>query len=310
MTEQEPLFEHVLEISGQELRAAFDGLQEGVLGAGDLKVTPGASGVNVDVAGGKGFVQGDTIADQRLYHIWNDATKNSAAFEAGDITAPDATNPRLDQIIARLWDHEADASGQRKWRLEVLAGTATSGATLDNRNGAAALPDSAMRLADVLVPSGATGLVAADIRDRRPWARGAHFHYVATNNITYTISNTSAAQIDSGLLNRRIECSGKPLRVRFQATAQQDATGDRQLLFNPRIDGVVPVEHRTMQFRGSANKVAALNNEWVFLPAAGSHLIAIYASVNAGSVSVFSGQFSLGLELVIAEDLRVSAENA
>lgn len=309
MAEQEPLFEHVLEISGQELRAVFDTLQEGVFDPGDLKVTPGATGVTVDVAEGKGMVEGDSIPEQRLYHIWNDASKGSDTFEGGGLAAADPSNPRLDQIVARVWDHEADASGQRKWRLEVVGGTATSGATLDNRSGAAALPASAVRLADVLVPAGATSLVAADIRDRRPWARGAYFHYTPTGTgFTVSVTWTSHALLHADV-ERRIECSGKPLRVRFQATCGQDATGDRQLLLQPRIDGASP-EFRTMQYRGDAENVGALNCEWVLFPTAGSHLIAIYAQVNAGDVDVFFGQFTLDLDYEIEEDLRLSAENA
>ena len=158
------------QIDALELRAAFETpLGEGVAGYEDLRVTPG-SGIGVSVAAGEGYVRGDHVPRQGLYKIVNDAAKASSAFELGGLGAAHASNPRLDQIIAQVRDHEADGSGLRKWRLEALAGTATAGASLDNRDGAAPLPSSAMLLADVLVPAAASSLSASDIRDRRPFS--------------------------------------------------------------------------------------------------------------------------------------------
>lgn len=169
MAELPVQFEDAVEATGQDLRHAYGRpLGEGVEGYTDMLVTAGAAVTTVDVAAGIGFVRGDGLTDLGLYRCRNDATVNSAAFEAGGLAAPDATNPRLDQIIARVYDDEADSSGLHKWRLTVLKGTAKAGATLDNREGAAALPNSAMLLADVLVPAGAPAVLKAEnIRDRR-----------------------------------------------------------------------------------------------------------------------------------------------
>jgi hypothetical protein len=171
MSELDVLFENKVEYDGEDFRHAFDRpLGEGVEGYGDLRVTPGAAADTVDVAAGIGFVRGDGLNDLGLYRCRNDATKNSAAFEAGGIAAPDATKPRLDQIIARVYDDAVDSEGAHKWRLAVLKGTATAGDTLDKREGAAALPNSAMLIADVLVPAGAPAVLEAGaIRDRRPF---------------------------------------------------------------------------------------------------------------------------------------------
>jgi hypothetical protein len=171
MSELPVQFQNTVEITGQDFRHAYERpLGEGVEGYSDMLVTPGASATTVDVAAGIGFVRGDGLNDLGLYRCRNDATKNSAAFEAGGLAAPDATNPRLDQIIARVYDDDVDGEGQRKWRLAVLKGTPKSGDTLDKREGAAALPNSAMLLADVLVPAGAPAVLKAEnIRDRRPF---------------------------------------------------------------------------------------------------------------------------------------------
>ncbi len=171
MAELDVQFQNAVDITGQDFRHAYEApLGEGVEGYSDLRVTPGAAADTVDVAAGIGFVRGDGLNDLGLYRCRNDATKNSAAFEAGGIAAPDATKPRLDQIIARVYDDDVDSEGQRKWRLAVLKGTPTTGDTLDKRDGAAAVPNSAMLLADVLVPAGAPAVLSAEaIRDRRPF---------------------------------------------------------------------------------------------------------------------------------------------
>jgi hypothetical protein len=169
MTELDVHFQNTVEFTGADLRHAYSGpLGEGVEGAADLLVSAGAAANAVDVAAGVGWVRGDGLSDLGLYRCRSDATKNSAAFEAGGLAAPDSTNPRIDQIIARVFDNDVDSEGSHKWRLAVLKGTATGGATLDNRTGAAALPNSAMLLADVLVVAGAPAVIkAANVRDRR-----------------------------------------------------------------------------------------------------------------------------------------------
>jgi hypothetical protein len=171
MAELSVQFQTKVEATAQDLRHAYERpLGEGVEGYSDMLVTPGATADTVDVTAGIGFVRGDGLNDLGLYRCRNDATMNSAAFEAGGIAAPDATKPRLDQIIARVYDDDVDSGGQRKWRLAVLKGTPTTGDTLDKREGAAAVPNSAMLLADVLVPAGAPAVLKAEaIRDRRPF---------------------------------------------------------------------------------------------------------------------------------------------
>lgn len=162
------------EVSARIARGLIDRpLGEGVDGRDDLRVTAGAAGLSVDVASGVGFVRGDTIADQGLYRVRNDAAKSSAAFAAGGFGAADATNPRIDQVVMRVYDHVSDGLGLREARLAIVAGTPTAGATLDNRSGAAGLPSSAMLLADVLVPAAFAGpfVQATHIRDRRAFSK-------------------------------------------------------------------------------------------------------------------------------------------
>lgn len=305
----DPSFTNAKQYGPEDVRAAFD-KQEGVDGAADLKVTGGAVGLSVDVAAGVGFVQGDSVADQALYRVRNDAAVNSAAFPLGAIPAANGANPRLDQIVLRVYDDDADASGTYTARLEVIAGVPTVGATLDNRLGAAALPASAMRLADVLVPAAFAGplVTATHIRDRRPWARGAYSRTVQLAGADYAVSGTSFAALDATNLQKRIECSGKPLRVEFRAVATQDATGGRQLEVQPRIDGATALGTAGMLEQRAASHNGIVEVEWELAPTAGSHLIAVYAKVNAGTVTLQRGA-DYEVQMVIQEILRESASN-
>jgi hypothetical protein len=175
MAELEPILMDGLDATGVDLRFLLEEFQEGVLGVADLKVT--AAGAQVDVAAGRGIVKGDHATFQGKYGIINDNVKNSVNFEGGGIPGPQA-NPVLYQIIAKIWDPAFEGgAGVRRWRLQVVAGTPTSGATIDNRLGANPLTAdpwrSAVRLADVHQATNGT----LTVRDRRPMAKGFNIHY-------------------------------------------------------------------------------------------------------------------------------------
>lgn len=124
---------------------------EGVadIAGGSLLVTTAGADLDVSVAQGGGWVEGDDD-DRGMYSIYNDGPVTVS------MDAADPTNPRIDQVIARVYD-TTYGEGADEWVLEPLSGTATGGATLANLNGAAALPDNAIRLAYILVPATFTG---------------------------------------------------------------------------------------------------------------------------------------------------------
>ncbi len=152
-------------------QAIGDLLSAGVISApttitGDFAVT-WASGMMVAIAAGSAYVPGLNVTNQGLYRVLKSSLQNLT------IGTADATKPRIDQIVIRVFDHEMDASNKWEARVQVIPGTATTGATLDNRTGAANLTTltegskSVLLLADVLVPAGATVLDAAKVRDQR-----------------------------------------------------------------------------------------------------------------------------------------------
>lgn len=156
-----PLYQDVdLAYSGDELGLPYrDLIREGVVATTDLAVSQRAAGANmsVDVAAGAAWIQGDdNVAAQPTYRVRSDSVVNLA------IAAADATNPRIDRVIAEVLD--ATFSGtQRLWRLRVITGTPTAGATLANLTGAAAIPNNALLLANALIPATATTVTNANI---------------------------------------------------------------------------------------------------------------------------------------------------
>lgn len=160
--------------------------------ATDFVVTNAATGLRVDIAAGAAWVKGDSGTpamgiSQGLFSVVNDA----AVANAVTLPAAHASNPRLDQIVLKVRDSADLGSGADDAIFDYVQGTPTSGATLLNRTGAAALPNDCLLLADVLVPAAATNLVAANVRDRRLPANGR-----ATRAIATAESTTSATYVE------------------------------------------------------------------------------------------------------------------
>lgn len=91
--------------------------------------------------------------------------QNTANVELA-IPTSDATNPRIERIVARVYDNAVDGLGKNEAGFESLKGTAETGATLGNLKGAAALPKNCYTVAYVLVPAKATAILTADILDQ------------------------------------------------------------------------------------------------------------------------------------------------
>lgn len=166
----------------------------------DFLVTAG-TGMNVNITGGAAWIAEGTNTDAAnfvlggMYHVENDATTTGAVA----LATGHATLPRIDQIAIEVEDTFDWAGSVDRAKYVVVAGTATSGATLDNRTGAASLGTNRLRLADVLVPAGAGSAAACTFRDRRLHARGCAFvkdlssgNQVVATSATTEINGTRA----------------------------------------------------------------------------------------------------------------------
>lgn len=285
------------------------GRQEGAVEAGAYMVTERGAGANmtVDVACDDGhvIVEGDTVDNQGLYVV---RPHPSAANL--DIATAHSTNPRVDSVVVQVDDDEHDSGGNTRARVMVLTGTATSGATLDNRTGAPTLPDSALLVADVLVPASDTSISNSQIRDRRRWANGAHKVVSRTSNAAagndYSTSSTSATDIDATNIAPRVELSGKATKVTLRGAAFF-TTSEPMMQLQVLANGVAIAAARGVNLRSAS---IGQNFEVVFewTPAAGSFVLKPQFYTNAGTVNVVA-RSSAPFQFVVEEDPRQDAAN-
>jgi hypothetical protein len=141
----------------------------GVVNASDFTVVQRAAGANmsVDVAAGYAWIRGTESAHQGAYHVYNDGTVNLS------VAASDATNPRIDLVIAKVQD--AFYSGAtRTASVTVVTGTPAASPTDPT------LPANALVLARVRVPAASSSVVTANITDVRTRAASGSESYTRT----------------------------------------------------------------------------------------------------------------------------------
>ena len=132
-------------------------------------------------------------------------TPASTVFSA--IPAASALNFRLDQVVV-------DSIGN----VTYVQGSQSTAATLNNRTGAStSLPAESRLLYDVLVTSG--GVLLANVRDRRPWARGFRF----TTGVTSFSWGTTVPTLVPGT-QFRAELTGVPLVATYR-TFRENTNG-------------------------------------------------------------------------------------
>jgi hypothetical protein len=204
--------------------------------------------------------------DAGLYYV----DYNSASILNLDISAADPTNPRIDQIYLSIEDAQA-AGANNQATVRVVTGTATGGATLDNRTGVGAAPAGMgnILLADILVPALSTSVVTANIRDRRPVALFGTLPWLGSTGtqidaVTFqphpalymaaggyapgTHDNTQAAALM--WLPRRIVGA---TRIRWRYVQGVTAATSNYVLFVSDVSGRVVAQTAATAFAGAVN---------------------------------------------------------
>lgn len=124
---------------------------------GGLLVTQRAAGtdMSVDVAAGIAVIEGDDQADQGNY-----VARNTAAANVAGITAP-GSNSWIVIVYLQVRDPDAGGSAGDDAALGFVTGTAAASPV------APTLPDSAIELARITIPTGTVAITNAMISDRR-----------------------------------------------------------------------------------------------------------------------------------------------
>ena len=271
-----PLYLQTREYSALSDRIAFEAgstVRAGVYSSADLAVSQRAvpsPNMSVDVSAGAAAIPANNSGNSGLYYTRNDAVMNVA------VAASHASLPRIDTVVltARDSTHGGDASDGME--LRVFSGTPTSGATLDNRTGAASLPSNSLLLADVLVGAGVTSVTNANIRSRRILALG----YRNSIYLPAVVRTSSGTLSVISSLDSVIEASGRPVEITFTGSiAVSAATADAS--FGASVDGSVPAGVWTTRswIAGAANTISFTQ---VIFPGSGRRTLGIMWSVGGG----------------------------
>ena len=127
----------------------------GVVNAGDGLVTQnGTPNMSVNVAGGEFVIPQTIAANGGCYVGLQDAPVNLA------VSASDPTNPRIDTVVATVYD-SSYAGAANNWVLQVVTGTPAPSPV------PAAIPASSIQIAQFNVVAGATTILTANIFDAR-----------------------------------------------------------------------------------------------------------------------------------------------
>lgn len=278
-------------------------IQAGVVAATGLQVTPGA-GLQLSVNGGFGWVSdtGNIVngsgASPLIPVFANTATLTIAANASG--------NPRIDQIIATITDFGVAT-------LSVLQGTATVGATLANRSGAAALPSSSIRLADILMPNGFAGpfVATTHIRDRRTWAKGFNWTDDNSSGDITGVGTTAAAGTSlfaGGDIHLELGQSSAVV-AEIEGVASHTVAGAR-IQGGFSFDGVVPAGPAFSERMDTAGEHVFFRLMRPALFTAGHHTLnARVWSPTAGTYTVFRNAATT-LRMRVYEVLRQDTTNA
>ena len=154
------------------------GTNEGVMGGDELAVTH-SSAMTLSIAEGQVLISGT----ENSYGLF---CENRGAATV-TVTGGDATNPRIDLVVARVrdWVYSGSA-GNDGFTLEVVTGTAAASPS------APTLPDNCVALAEVAVAAGASSLTSSNLTDVRKLARKPGLQVFASSSARTTQAPWSA----------------------------------------------------------------------------------------------------------------------
>ena len=128
--------------TAQGLRLMWDSIicQPGA-GRGSFGLSVG-DGMEVVVAPGQGWVQGDQVDRQGVYHVASDSAVTVP------VSAADPTDDRIDLVVARVYDEQYSGTTS-EWHIEVVEGTPSPAPVAPDA------PPNSIVLGRVVVPAGA-----------------------------------------------------------------------------------------------------------------------------------------------------------
>lgn len=172
----------------------------GLLSASDCQLSAPGSGMSVNVGTGEMIIGGNEGGSQGGYGPCRITSTTNLS-----ISAANPSLPRIDTVVGSVADSNytlpSDLTGNQ-FSPVVITGTPTSGATLSNLSGAAAVPGSSLVLGYVLVPAAASNIVSGDIANvatvmqtgpQPQYGRGYEWSYAQITSPVNVTSTTESA---------------------------------------------------------------------------------------------------------------------
>lgn len=159
-------------------------------------------------------------------------------------------------------------------------------------------------------PASGSSIPAATGRDRRPWAKG----YRDAQNLSGTISTSSATPVVVTGMAQRVECSGATIIVSVSGSLDIGPGAQNADLWVYE-DGVQITASKQELFSFLTNwaqvEVPGRCYEYELTPSAGSHLIQMFWAnpAGAGSISFSAASGTPSALFRVEEDLRANANN-
>lgn len=304
-----PIYQQDKGYSALEDRMAWSGaVQAGVVQFDDFipfPVTVSGQGY-LRVTGGYAWVPGTQTTNQGYYGVWGDHVSQDVP-----IAAADAAQPRLDNLILRVYDPNSDAGSgpagpAARAELVYQAGVPQAGASLTNVSTAPTLPANSLLLYHNFMPAGAGTITNVNnLMERRTFSKGQFKHVErvagAVNGVAgaatdYVITTSApSGPIDSTNLVLRIESNGSNYyRAKFKAVGWSVdlfnvPTGYvRQLTIGFDQDGSgIGWCYTNLQYappNGNEKYYTPIYAERIWKPTAGTHVIRpIYSTLTTGA---------------------------
>jgi hypothetical protein len=157
-------------------------------------------------------------------------------------------------------------------------------------------------------------VTTANIRDRRPWARGLYRPLARSSGDITPVTATNWTAIDAATLQVTGEFSGAPIEVGLALNAQGAAAGTFTIFTAFSLDGDLiggaTASARSRPVIVQQNFPANLASWWRFTPAAGRHtLTPIFRLTVATSTTLFSSATNGGIEFYVREVVVPAADN-
>lgn len=259
---------------------------EGVVdvGSGELRVTAG-TGMTVNVATGRGVVDGDDVAFQGAFLCQNEGSYPM------QVPAAPASNSRVDLLVLRIYDGQSTGGTRNENVFEIVSGSPSASPV------APTVPNSAVELARWVVPAGLTSMANTTITDRRVQSGAASLR-VGTQIMpaTQTERDAIAAPFDGQSVYNLSQSS---LEAADATTATWASTRGLGLVFGDGSDGDVTITGnvtllRNMNYRNltvAAGAVLSTNGFRVLVSGALRNAGLIHADGGAGTDANYSATF-------------------